>query len=106
MFEVAGGWRKMINKIPTINSSDSLVGAIRQFEKAHGLYTLRFLCYARADYAYKMDHYDRYIKNLMPDYADRLVALIIACTPPFVFKAVRSFLFTYRRIKNPSVQEL
>lgn len=106
MFEVAAGWRKMINKLPAVYPRGSLIVAIRQFEKAHGLYTFRFLCYARADYAYRLSHYKKYIKNIMPGYVDKLIALTIACTPPFVFKSIRFFLFTYRRIKNPSVREL
>ena len=77
--------------------------AVKQFETAHGLYTFRFLCYARADYAYRLKHYYEFLKPLYPGFIYRSIAKLIACTPPQIFKVIRFVITRYRRIANPAV---
>ena len=63
-FPVAGGWRQMTRQLEPFYGVTICQQAAQRFEDAHGLYTCRFLCYARADYAYRYAHYLEYIRPM------------------------------------------
>lgn len=99
-FTVVQGWEKMMALLSSVYASPLCEEAIKKFELVHGLYTFRFLCYARADYAYQLKHYHEFLKPLGRGPAYGIVARTIACTPPQVFKTIRFLITRYRRIVN------
>ena len=102
-FNVAGGWKEMMTMLEAKYTPQLCQQAVKQFETVHGLYTFRFLCYARADYAYRLKHYYEFLKPLYPGFIYRSIAKLIACTPPQIFKVIRFVITRYRRIANPAV---
>lgn len=102
-FNVAGGWKEMMTLLESTYPPQLCQQAIKQFEKAHGLYSFRFLCYARADYAYRLKDYNEFLKPLYHSITYRSIAKLIACTPPQLFKVIRFVITGYRRIAKPAV---
>lgn len=100
MFSVVAGWKEMTQLLHDVYPQPLCEKAAEQFEQAHGLYTLRFLCYARADYAYRLKHYHEYLAPLERGFPYNAMARLIAATPPPVFRTIRFFLTMYRRLVN------
>ncbi|MBM9538193.1 glycosyltransferase family 2 protein [Desulfobulbus alkaliphilus] len=102
-FTVAGGWGQLMQRLVPIYGRELCQRATMAFEAAHGLYSLRFLCYTRADYAYRTKHYREFIQPLTRSRGYQLLARIIAYTPPALFYSLRFVISRYRRMVNPKV---
>ena len=102
-FDVAGGWKKMMSLLEGVYTKALCDQATELFENAHGLYTYKFLCYARADYAYRMQHYHQYLRPFGKSKTYMVIAKIIALTPPHIFRAIRYGLTLYRKYTKPAV---
>ncbi len=102
-FDVAGGWKAMMDLLDGTYPLEIRALGTQLFESAHGLYTFRFLCYVRADYAFRLEHVNRYLVSLGRSHTYLAIARLIALTPPALFRIIRFFLTQYRKRSNPAV---
>jgi glycosyltransferase involved in cell wall biosynthesis len=97
MFNVVYGWGRMINLLPSDMFEPSIKGQmIDVFEASHGIGSLKFLLYARADRAYDPKIYRDYMAERMPKGVKKMMAWMIARFPAFPLRLCR---FTLTRIR-------
>ena len=97
-FEVLGGWQRLMDRLVPLYGPEACEKAKRSFEAAHGLNTLRFIAYLRADRLLDAARFDRYVRF---SGTKRAAARIICQTPPGVFQLTRWLLFALRRRRRP-----
>lgn len=96
-FEVLHGWDRMLALLRRIYPADACDRSSASYRRAHGLGSLRFFCYLRADGALDASVHDRYVRNGPYPAANRRAAWLIARTPPGLFRAARWALWEYRK---------
>lgn len=95
-FDVLSGWGRMLALLPDIYDPRRRTACVRAFEEAHGIGTLVFLCYARAECAYNAEMYQRYVKPRGHGWLYNMTARLIGVIPPFVFRLLRMVLAQIR----------
>lgn len=85
-FEVLGGWERLMNMLKPLYGAEACAESLDSFEKAHGLNSVKFLCYARSGGALDRKVYERHIRhgNYSPVY--KTAALVVCGMPPVVFR--------------------
>lgn len=95
--EVLDGWSRLMDLLEPLYGRESCQRSLMSFEKGHGLNTIRFLCYLRADGVYDRGIYEQYVrpKSGRPWY--KLMARIVARTDPRIFRALRGLRSSWRK---------
>lgn len=99
-FDVLHGWERMIDLIRAVYPAQACEAGAAAFRRAHGIGSLRFFCYLRADRALSPEAWDRFIRAGPYDAAAKRAAWLVARTPPALFRAARAVLFAMRRRRN------
>lgn len=101
-FDVIEGWGKMIDLLPERLDPDLRKKAIQSFELAHGIGSVKFLLYARADRAYDYEAYRQYVSKKCRHKRKKAVAMGILVIPPVLLRFGRFMLSWFRRSYLPS----
>lgn len=106
-FAVLTGWERMVQALGDRYPAAVREAAIRSFTVAHGLDTLRFLAYLRADGAYNRDAWQQFIRPLPRGCAYQTGARMIAAIPAAALNTVRTVVnlgrhARCRRIVDPA----
>jgi glycosyltransferase involved in cell wall biosynthesis len=99
-FDVLHGWERMVSLLDRFYPREAREGAIESFRRAHGIGSVRFFAYLRADRALTRTAHDRFVRNGPYSPAARRASWVISRTPPAVFQAARAVLFAIRRRRN------
>jgi glycosyltransferase involved in cell wall biosynthesis len=99
-FDVLHGWSAMVDRLRGVYPSDVCDRATASFRRAHGVGTVPFFAYLRADRALDPAVHARYVQDGPYSPAARRAAWWIARTPPQLFQAARGTLRAVRRVRN------
>jgi len=102
-FEVISGWKRLMQELESLYGKDVCQASLTSFERAHGLNSLYFLAYLRADSAFNNDMFKCIIRSSEKPIGYKLGSWIIALTPPILFQGMRYLLnqaraFRYGRL--------
>jgi hypothetical protein len=100
VFDVLHGWNRMVDGLRARYPADACDAGAAAFLRAHGIGTLRFFCYLRADRALTPEAWERFVRDGPYDPSARRAAWLVARTPPALFQAARALLFAVRRRQN------
>lgn len=100
-FHVLSGWSRMVELLPQDYDSSRRRRCVEAFEQAHGIGTLVFLCYARAEGAYNSSMYLRHVKPRQQGWLHNSMARVIGVIPPIVFQLLRMALARVRGVSKP-----
>jgi len=103
-FDVLLGWERMVKLLPASFDSDTRMACVDAFEKAHGLRSVKFLIYARAEYAYNRAMFKKYILPRDQGLVFNTMAWLVTCIPPVCVRPARCLLQWIRRWKQPAVK--
>jgi len=103
-FEVLGGWSRLMAQLEPLYGAAVCRGAVKSFERAHGLGTFKFLCYMRADRALNPESCRKHVQPSDKSSLYKAAAAMVARTPPLPFRLARSLLSAFRRRANPKVK--
>jgi len=99
IFEVVNGWKKLMEALRPLHGDQACQSSLASFEQAHGLNTLYFLAYLRADAAFNSGLFRRIVLPSRRSAGYKIGARIIALTPPIVFKGMRFLLNQMRAVR-------
>jgi abequosyltransferase len=99
-FDVLHGWERMVDLLRDRYPVEACDAGAAAFRRAHGIGTLRFFCYLRADRALTPEAWGRHVRAGPYGAFARGAAWAVARTPPAVFQAARAVLFAARRRRN------
>lgn len=99
-FEVLGGWGRMVDRLRRIYPAEICDRAAASFLRAHGVGTIPFFCYLRADGALDASIHERYVQNGPYPVASRCASWWIARTSPALFQAARWGLNRLRKARS------
>jgi glycosyltransferase involved in cell wall biosynthesis len=99
-FDVLNGWGRMVNGLRSHYPADVCDRAVEAFRRAHGVGSVRFFCYLRADKALDPEIYERFVRRGSYPAVARLAAWWIARTPAALFETIRSCVWALRRRFN------
>jgi glycosyltransferase involved in cell wall biosynthesis len=102
-FDVLHGWERMTDLLRRYYPADACDAGAAAFRRAHGIGTVRFFAYLRADRALTPEAHERYVRAGPYSLAARAASWAIARTPPALFRAARAVLFATRRRTNRSL---
>lgn len=100
-FDVLSGWARMVSLLPSDYDQSRRTRCIDAFERAHGIGTLVFLCYARAEGAYNLNMYQLHVKPRKHGRLYNLLARIIGICPPIIFQLLRMAVARMRSVTLP-----
>ena len=99
-FEVLHGWERMVDLLRGAYPAEVCDRATQAFRRAHGIGSVPFFAYLRADRALDRATYERHVRGgPYPPLAQR-TAFWIARAPPQLFQAARWVLAKARRTRN------
>jgi glycosyltransferase involved in cell wall biosynthesis len=98
-FDVVSGWKRLMKELEPIYGKDVCQASLSSFEKAHGLNSLYFLAYLRADSAFNRDMYKFMIQSSGKSIGYKMGSLIIALIPSVIFQCMRYILNQIRAIR-------
>jgi glycosyltransferase involved in cell wall biosynthesis len=99
-FDVLHGWDRMIDLLRGSYPQAACDAASASFRRAHGIGSVRFFCYLRADRALTPEAHARFIRQGPYSPGARRASWVIARTPPVLFRLARSLLFAARGLRN------
>jgi len=99
-FDVLGGWARMVERLRAFYPADVCDEAVASFSRAHGLGSVAFFGYLRADRALDAEAWRRHVRKGPYPAWSRGAAWCIARTPPGVFQAARWALTSLRRLRK------
>jgi hypothetical protein len=99
-FDVLHGWERMTDLLRERYPGGACDAGAAAFRRAHGIGSLRFFCYLRADRALTPEAWDRFVRAGPYGFRERVGAWVVARTPPAVFRVARAALFAVRRSRN------
>jgi glycosyltransferase involved in cell wall biosynthesis len=99
-FGVLSGWSRMVERLRELYPADVCDQAAASFARAHGVGSIRFFCYLRADGALDADIHREHVRNGPYPTLNRVAAWWIARTSPGIFRALRTVLWAVRRRQN------
>jgi glycosyltransferase involved in cell wall biosynthesis len=97
-FEVVSGWKRLMNELEPLYGAKVCQDSVQSFERAHGLNSLYFLAYLRADSAFNSDVFRRMIRSSQKSDGYKIGARVIALMPPILFQGVRFLLNQVRAV--------
>lgn len=98
-FEVISGWKRLMNELEPLYKAKVCQDSVQSFERAHGLNSLYFLAYLRADSVFNRDLFRRMIRPSQKSDGYKIGAWAIALTPPILFQAIRFLLNQVRAVR-------
>lgn len=98
-FEVIGGWKRLMKKLEPLYGEEVCSESVQSFERAHGLNSLYFLAYLRADSAFNKDVLRRVIFPSRKSIGYKIGAGAIAVMPPILLQGVRFLLNQFRAVR-------
>ena len=98
-FDVVNGWGKLMAELKPLYGESVCQASLESFERAHGLNSLYFLAYLRADTAFDGDLFRRIIRPSQRSGGYKVGAWAIAQTPPIFFKGMRFMLNQLRAVR-------
>ena len=98
-FDVVNGWKKLMTELKPLYGDKLCQASLESFEHAHGLNSLYFLAYLRADSAFDGDLFRRIIRPSQRSGGYKIGAWAIAQTPPIFFKGMRCMLNQVRAVR-------
>ncbi len=105
VFDVLHGWATMVDRLRGLYPADVCDRAATSYRRAHGIGTIPFFCYLRADGALTAANHDRYVRGGPYPALQRAAAWCIARTPPVVFRAARGVLTAARQRRNRHISD-
>jgi glycosyltransferase involved in cell wall biosynthesis len=98
-FEVVSGWKGLMKELEPLYGGKVCQASLQSFERAHGLNSLYFLAYLRADSAFNRDMFRRIIRPSQRSDGYKIGAWVIALTPPILFRGIRFLLNQIRAVR-------
>lgn len=99
--DVLTGWQRLCEALVPLYGNESCARAVQAFERAHGLGTLKFMGYLRADRVYNLQVYREMVQAEPRSRAYHLLARLIAVLPAGPFRVARFVLMQWRRWLSP-----
>jgi glycosyltransferase involved in cell wall biosynthesis len=99
-FQVLNGWDRMVDQLRLIYPREVCDRASACFRRAHGIGSIKFFGYLRADGVLNPSSYELHVRNGPYPRMNRLAAGWIARTPRAVFRGARWALTAYRTARN------
>jgi hypothetical protein len=88
-FDVLHGWASMVDRLRGVYPEDVCDRAAASFWRAHGIGSIPFFCYLRADGALTREAHERYVRAGPYAAHQRAASWWIARAPPAIFRAAR-----------------
>ncbi len=98
---VLHGWGRMTRALAPLYGDKAGQDADQAFRRAHGMGTLKFYAYLRADGVFTPALRRQLLSHGLHSPAHTLAAFLISHTPPTLFRAARSLLMALRRRHSP-----
>lgn len=98
-FEVVSGWKSLMNELEPLYGAKVCQDSVQSFERAHGLNSLYFLAYLRADSVFNSQVFKCMIRLSRKSIGYKLGSWIISFTPPFFFQGMRFLLNQARAVR-------
>ena len=98
-FEVVSGWKRLMKELEPLYGAKVCQASVESFERAHGLNSLYFLAYLRADSVFNSNMFKCMIRSSKKSVAYKLGSWIIALTPPIFFQGMRFLLNQARAVR-------
>jgi glycosyltransferase involved in cell wall biosynthesis len=102
-FDVLHGWDRMVDLLRRFYPQGACDAASASFRRAHGIGSVRFFCYLRADRALTPEAHARFVSTGPYSPGARRASWLIARTPPALFRMARTVLFAARGLRNRRV---
>lgn len=103
---VFNGWARMTRALETVYPRDTCEASRLSFQCAHGIGSLKFYAYLRADRVFTPQLCEQLLKEYPGTAAQTRLARIIAHTPPLLFRGLRALLMSCRRLRSPPLDPL
>ncbi len=103
-YGVYTGWAKVILRLAPIYGAAACRECIAAFDRLHGLNTVRFMMAKRADRIYHLGIYRQFIHRSDRGWGYKGVALLVAVSPPPMFRALHALLALVRQRRNRKVE--
>jgi hypothetical protein len=98
-FDVLHGWERMVDALRSHYPGPACDASATGFRRAHGMGSLRFLAYLRADAALDPTQHERWVRRGPYPRSSQLASWWIARIPPAVFRAARKVVTAARRAR-------
>lgn len=98
-FQVVSGWKRLMKELEPLYGTEVCNESVRSFERAHGLNSLYFLAYLRADSAFNSDVLRRIILPSRRAIGYKIGARAIAVMPPILLRGMRFLLNQFRAVR-------
>lgn len=98
-FEVISGWKRLMKELEPLYGVKVCQESVQSFEQAHGLNSLYFLAYLRADSIFNSNILRYMIRSSQKSIGYELGAWAIAFTPPILFQVLRFLLNQVRAFR-------
>lgn len=98
-FEVVTGWESLMKELEPVYGAEICQESVRSFERAHGLNSLYFLAYLRADSAFDSHMYKTKVRLSDKSVGYKIGARVISLTPTVFFRGIRFFLNQIRALR-------
>ncbi len=98
-FEVVSGWKRLLKELEPQFGEKVCQASVQSFERAHGLNSLYFLAYLRADAAFNSYMFKCMIRSSEKSIAYKLCSWVVALTPPILFQGMRFLLNQVRAVR-------
>lgn len=90
--EVLDGWGRLMDLLEPLYGEAACAASRRSFAAAHGLHTLKFLCYLRSGGALDLQVCRRWIWRARHPAWYHLAAAVVALSPPWIFRLAQRLL--------------
>lgn len=98
-FQVVEGWKRLMKELELLYGEEVCKTSLESFERAHGLNSLYFLAYLRADSVFNSQVFKCMIGPSSKSIGYKLGSWIIALTPPIFFQGMRFLLNQLRAVR-------
>jgi len=98
-FEVVSGWKSLMKELEPLYGGKVCQASVQSFERAHGLSSLYFLAYLRADSVFNSEVFKCMIRSSEKSIGYKIGSWIIALTPPIFFQVMRFLLNQVRAVR-------
>ena len=102
-YGVYTGFPKVVRLLAPLYGAAAAEAAAAAFVRQHGLDTLRFMCAKRADSAYNLLIYHKFVEGSDRSRQSKAAAYLIACLPPLPFRGLRAVLSFVRARRSRGV---
>jgi glycosyltransferase involved in cell wall biosynthesis len=98
-FQVVSGWKRLMKELEPLYGAKVCSESIQSFERAHGLNSLYFLAYLRADSVFNSQVFKCMIRPSRKSIGYKIGAWAITLTPPIFFQGMRFLLDQIRAVR-------